>query len=226
MSVTEHHLLRTLMLFGSTSMIIYLYVKTHLKTGLKYLGKTEKDPYVYKGSGFYWKRHIKKHDNDVWTNVIFQSELKKDIKEIGLYYSNLWNVVESEDWANIRPETGDGGDTVSKKKWITNGTIDKYLDTTQSIPEGWVYGRSKCIFNDPEKQKEFSYRADHKKGGETLSKLWKEGIIKKSEEDVERLRKWFMSEDNPSKSPLFRQKIIDYHNRKKNNEPIDNKKCE
>lgn len=30
-------------------MPIYLYVKTHRKTGLKYFGKTVKDPLTYKG---------------------------------------------------------------------------------------------------------------------------------------------------------------------------------
>ena len=46
-------------------MIIYLYVKTHRKTGLKYLGKTKKDPFVYQGSGVHWKNHLNKHGYDV-----------------------------------------------------------------------------------------------------------------------------------------------------------------
>ena len=40
-------------------MIIYLYKKTHQVTGLKYLGKTTKDPYTYLGSGLEWKSHLK-----------------------------------------------------------------------------------------------------------------------------------------------------------------------
>lgn len=41
--------------------MIYLYVKTHNITGLKYLGKTNnKDPHSYKGSGKYWILHCKK----------------------------------------------------------------------------------------------------------------------------------------------------------------------
>lgn len=43
-------------------MIIYLYVKRHKVTGMKYFGKTvKKDPYKYNGSGLYWVRHIKKY---------------------------------------------------------------------------------------------------------------------------------------------------------------------
>jgi 5-methylcytosine-specific restriction endonuclease McrA len=41
--------------------MIYLYVKTHNKTGLKYLGKTEQDPFVYLGSGKRWLNHLNKH---------------------------------------------------------------------------------------------------------------------------------------------------------------------
>ena len=45
--------------------IYTLYVKTHNKTGLKYLGRTTQDPYKYKGSGTYWRSHLKKHGNRV-----------------------------------------------------------------------------------------------------------------------------------------------------------------
>lgn len=95
--------------------MIYLYVKTHNITGLKYLGKTTQDPQTYKGSGKYWKLHIKKHGYDVHTEIIFNSESKEEIKEIGLYYSKLWDIVNSDKWANLTEESGDGGD---KSKYI------------------------------------------------------------------------------------------------------------
>lgn len=91
-------------------MPIYLYVKTHNKTGLKYLGKTAQiDPFKYKGSGKYWRLHLKKHGNDVSTEILLESDSKTEIKRMGLYYSVLWNVVDSIEWANLKPETGDGG---------------------------------------------------------------------------------------------------------------------
>ena len=91
-------------------MPIYLYVKTHNKTGLKYLGKTiSKDPIRYKGSGLYWRNHINKHGYDVTTEIIKECENQKDIKFWGEFYSNLWNIVESSGWANLKPESGDGG---------------------------------------------------------------------------------------------------------------------
>lgn len=92
-------------------MNIYLYKKTHNITGLNYLGKTVQDPYKYSGSGKYWKNHIKKHGNDVTTVILKECQDPDELKTWGIYYSELWNVVESDDWANIKPENGDGGDT-------------------------------------------------------------------------------------------------------------------
>jgi hypothetical protein len=90
--------------------MIYLYVKTHNKTGLKYLGKTEsRDPHAYKGSGKVWTDHCSKHGYDYSTEVIFQSNLIEEIREKGIYYSDLWNVVESKEWANLMREEGSGG---------------------------------------------------------------------------------------------------------------------
>lgn len=96
--------------------MIYLYVKTHRRTGLKYLGKTIRDPYTYKGSGTVWLRHIKKHGNDVDTKIVFSTDDKEELKQKGVYYSKLWNITESSDWANLKPEEGDGGDTFSGRK--------------------------------------------------------------------------------------------------------------
>lgn len=90
--------------------MIYLYVKTHNKTGLKYLGKTQQpDPHLYKGSGKYWGSHCSKHGYDYTTNILFQSESIEEIREKGIYYSNLWNIVESKEWANLTTEEGTGG---------------------------------------------------------------------------------------------------------------------
>jgi len=91
-------------------MTIYLYKKTHNKTGLQYLGKTKaNDPYKYKGSGIRWSNHIKMHGYDVTTEILRECQSNEEVKEWGRYYSDLWNVVESSDWANLKPEEGDGG---------------------------------------------------------------------------------------------------------------------
>ncbi len=90
--------------------IYHLYVKTHNKTGLKYLGQTTaKDLHKYHGSGVYWKLHLQKHGVDYSTEILKECQTKEELKEWGLYYSDLWNVVECNSWANLKIEQGDGG---------------------------------------------------------------------------------------------------------------------
>jgi len=91
--------------------MIYLYIKTQNKTGLKYLGKTVQDPFTYKGSGKRWTNHIKKHGNDVTTEIVGTYETIDDLRSDSIIISEKYNIVNSEQWANLRPETGDGGDT-------------------------------------------------------------------------------------------------------------------
>lgn len=88
-----------------------IYVKTHNKTGLKYLGKTKQDPLKYRGSGIKWRDHISKHGYDVTTEIIYESNNDDDIKQMGIYFSEKWNVVESDEWANLMKEEGNGGVT-------------------------------------------------------------------------------------------------------------------
>jgi hypothetical protein len=98
-------------------MTIYLYVKTHNKTGLKYLGKTTMtDPHAYKGSGSNWKLHLKEHGADYSTNIIRECKNNQELNHWGRYYSNLWRVSESPEWANRIPETGGGGNHTEQRK--------------------------------------------------------------------------------------------------------------
>jgi hypothetical protein len=118
----------------------YLYLKTHNKTGLKYLGKTVTDPYTYLGSGKRWQRHLAKHGNDITTEVLLETEDPQELAKTGLYYSNLWNIVEDQGFANMRPETGDGGDT-SNCEAYKEGI--KIRDTSGS--KNSMYGRSAIV---------------------------------------------------------------------------------
>jgi len=93
-------------------------VKTHKITGLKYLCQTKrKNPYKYLGSGKYWSQHLIKHGKEINTNIICECQTKEELRERGLYYSELWDIVNSKDeygkkvWANLMPETGNGGRT-------------------------------------------------------------------------------------------------------------------
>lgn len=113
---------------------LYLYLKES-PLGLKYLGKTTRSPFEYSGSGLYWKRHLKKHNfknSDIKTTILFESFSKDELRLKGIYYSELYDIVSSNEWANIRPETGDGGDTsgspnykkppvfIGDKNWTTH----------------------------------------------------------------------------------------------------------
>lgn len=89
--------------------MFYLYVKTHNKTGLKYLGKTNRDDYhSYEGSGVRWKRHLEKHGYDYSTEILLATEDKEELKETGLFFSKIFDVVKSTEWANLQEEKGDG----------------------------------------------------------------------------------------------------------------------
>lgn len=96
----------------------YIYIKESPK-GLKYLGKTVRDPYTYLGSGTRWKLHLKKNGythKDLTTTILYETTDKEKLTEVGLYYSKLFNVVESKDWANLMDEKGDGGGSMAGKK--------------------------------------------------------------------------------------------------------------
>lgn len=98
-------------------MSIYLIKKTHRITGLKYLCKTiRSDWHKYSGSGKYWKQHLKIHGKEIDSELIKECHSPEEFKIWGIYYSNLWNIVNEVDengkktWANLKPEEGDGGD--------------------------------------------------------------------------------------------------------------------
>jgi hypothetical protein len=98
--------------------MIYLYLKTHNKTGLKYLGKTiAADPHAYSGSGTIWLRHLEKHGYDYTTQILLATEDKNEIAKTGIYYSELWDIVNSNEFANLMIEQGQGG---AWNKGLTN----------------------------------------------------------------------------------------------------------
>ena len=96
----------------------YIYKKTHNITGLQYLGYTKNDPYKYKGSGVRWVKHLLEHGNDVTTIVLETCKTKEEVRQLGIYYSELFDVVKSRDWANMKKEEADGGDMSTSETWI------------------------------------------------------------------------------------------------------------
>ena len=181
-----------------------LMIKTHNKTNLKYLcyTRSEGEKYSsYKGSGKYWKKHLKKYGDDITTELIFETEDKERFVAEARKKSIEFNIVESEDWANLKLEEGDGGDTVSNKMWVTDGTFDKYINKDDEIPQGWKRGRSKCVFNDKEKQREFGAMADIEKRGKKIKEAWDAGKMDHRKPNPK------YGDDNPSRRPEVREKI-------------------
>ena len=84
-----------------------LRLLTHKNTGLKYLSyhygtlKTNKN---YLGSGKYWTAHLSKHGKTVSSTILYKTYNKNEIVEQGLYYSKLWSIVESKEFANLIEE--------------------------------------------------------------------------------------------------------------------------
>ena len=87
-----------------------LYIKTHNKTGLKYFGKTiQSDAHKYKGSGKYWLNHINKHGYDVTTIILKEFNDKFILEEYAIKFSELFDIVKSLNWANLKIEDGLSG---------------------------------------------------------------------------------------------------------------------
>lgn len=94
---------------------IYLYIKTHNQTGLKYFGKTTHDPRSYRGSGKVWTKHLKEFGNDVSTEILGEFTDREHCAEIARKFSVDNNIVESAEWANLIPETLGGWNTNAHK---------------------------------------------------------------------------------------------------------------
>ena len=89
----------------------YLYIKEHSVTKLKYFGKTKYNPEHYFGSGKYWLSHINKHGKEhvhtVWAKLFYT---KEELIEFACAFSEIYDIVDSNEWANLCPENGtDGG---------------------------------------------------------------------------------------------------------------------
>jgi hypothetical protein len=87
-------------------MIIYLYVKQHRITKLKYFGKTIRNPFKYNGSGKYWQRHIKTYGCFIDTIEVYGFDSQELCTQFALKFSLDNNIVESKNWANLILEDG------------------------------------------------------------------------------------------------------------------------
>jgi hypothetical protein len=157
-------------------------IKTHQKTGLKYLCHSKQtDQNRYKGSGTDWREHLKEFGRNITTEIVLSCSSKKELSYWGRYYSNLWKITTAMDdfgnkiWANRIPETGSGGGRISGTK-LSRKTKNKLrkkatgrkqsLETCQKRSvsmferfknvEQWNKGiKFTDIYSDEERQKKF-----------------------------------------------------------------------
>jgi hypothetical protein len=110
-------------------------VKKAYPSGLLYLCQTStKDPYLYKGSGKRWLNHVVKHKSRIVTCVLGTYDTQAELREAGIYFSRLYNVVESDEWANLMEENGTGGNPGCNgelwKKQKQTATLKKTIAAT------------------------------------------------------------------------------------------------
>lgn len=105
-----------------------LMIKKCSHCNLKYLCKTSSskiNPYSYAGSGIRWLNHLKAHKSKTITCVVGTYDSKEQLREAGLWYSSFYDVVASDEWANLTEEKGDGGligSGQSGKRWKIKDT--------------------------------------------------------------------------------------------------------
>lgn len=122
-----------------TQKIIERYRPTRLAikelNGIKYFCKSmAEDIIAYTGSGVLWKRIYKKHGKQniktLWVSDWYHDPY--EIQEVALHFSKENQIVESDKWANMKPEDGlDGG----RQSPETQARITKKIRGQKRTPE-------------------------------------------------------------------------------------------
>ena len=127
-----------------------LLVQTHNVTGLKYFCKTNDlaKAHWYKGSGTVWKRHLKKHGNDVTTGIMGLYLDRQRCVEAALEFSRANNIVASKEWANLVEENAETGAQAGDKhpNW---GKPHPQKGTTTSVLKGRYVGALNPMYGKP-----------------------------------------------------------------------------
>tara|TARA_B100000508_G_C11451204_1_gene274173 strand:- start:946 stop:1491 length:546 start_codon:yes stop_codon:yes gene_type:complete len=174
---------------------------------MRYLGKSSKvNLNDYKGSGIRWNNHCKKNGYESviteWISEWFNTS--EEINNKALFLSEKYDIVNSNDWANLKEENGlDGGDygyrgaskfrkTVLSKEWketVGKKKKEKYLRTINDPEWKETVGnpghrkqsrKIKETINNPE-WKETVGKAKEKKRMKTINDPeWKETVGKQT----------------------------------------------
>lgn len=126
----------------------WLYIKQHNITGLKYFGKTLRNPDEYKGSGKYWASHLEKHGYDVSTvwKQLFDNEII--LSEYAINFSKEHDIVESSNWANLKIEDGLMGGYYGKVSQETRDKMSKSLKGKNAGKNHPFFGKTRITHSE------------------------------------------------------------------------------
>lgn len=186
-------------------MYYYLIIK-YEQTGQKYLCKRKQnvndanDHIDYRGSGTLWRRILNKHPEYNIKTIVLGLYTTEELKEVGLYYSNKFNIVESKEWANLTNETGAGGDTSKTPGYIKSLTNrdrsktglskgskfcydpitnrSRVIKPNQPLPDGYVWGNVPGRGYGPEKGKTIVYNNGTNKKYVPIGNTPPEGFVR------------------------------------------------
>jgi len=159
--------------------MITLYIATHNKTGLKYFGKTTKVLEGYYGSGKYWKRHLNKHGKDISMEIWYQDENQQAITNLAIMFSETYNIVESEEWANLIDENGLDGCPLGYKHTDKSKDKIKAKRAKQIMSSGWQHTeKTKEKIRKKRKHQKFSLETRKKMSVAQSNRIYTEADCK------------------------------------------------
>jgi hypothetical protein len=115
-----------------------LYIKQHSLTGMRYFGKTiREDIYDYLGSGVKWWNHLnvygKEYVETIWVSDWFENPI--ELQQFALAFSEIFDIVDSNEWANLKEEDGLKGGKMSPESQLkANKKIKETLNSETYKP--------------------------------------------------------------------------------------------
>ena len=122
--------------------MFYLYLKTHARTNVKFLGQTQQDPYKYLGSGPHWLRHLRTYgSHEIETEILWVGEDRNEMSVVGARFAKMFNVVASGEFANA--EVNSQSDQSGNAEWLTRRQLPSVKEQRRNIALGNTNTRGK-----------------------------------------------------------------------------------
>lgn len=169
----------------------WLYIKQHNVTGLKYFGMTRSNVEKYHGSGKYWKLHLQKYGKNITTTWCQLFENESDIINYAIEFSIKNNIVDSDEWANLVPESGEYGKSAGLKGWKHSDAAKQKISnarTGKPATKGMT-GQSHSQYSKDKCSKTLIGRARPQSA--IICKAWKISyLLTNTSEIITNLKKW------------------------------------